>query len=795
MINHTKLKSTFYCVFIFFLFLAELCFCQVKVGDWNSLTSYLQIRDVELIENTIYSATEGGILSIEENDCSITTNINGLFGVDLLSIEKDNNDNLWIGGNSPFGFLQLYDPSKKESISYFDFQLTAIQDIQVKDSITWVLFQDGQDNGLMKFIFNERWEYRDSYRNYPEEITNINCFIALDSLIFLGTNDGVYSSMVENNLKNPFSWNKSIQNIDEAISSIDANTDGLVFTTDDGLFKYSYLLNQLNRIETQVELEQAQNIFISGNDYWFSEGEFLYSYSNNQLLVIENKYNILSISKFWDKYILGTDNGIIFLEWNSNTELFEKSLFTPNSPVTNSFSAIEVLDDGRLVGGSNQGLSILSNKGWRNILEIKENNTQIINENYNYDQFIADTVAYDFGEFISDIEQGPDGLLYCSIRGSRVYNGNPPRWSGGIIIVDIDNPENISIIDTSYLSYYTSSNNDLPYQVVLDIEFDNNDNLWVANPYCTNGNSPIHVRSPDGIWKHYGSNETETSLSYTPISIAFDNYNRTWLSSFQAADINIGLPNGGIAVLSYSGDPFTPNSFFWNQINLNGTVWSLEIGDNDRLYYLTPSGLNYYDLKAGSNPVLGENLYPYFPNISFGTGSKINIDFQGNIWASSSTQGVYVLQENTSYWPNLEGFNRSNSDLLSDEIRDIDFDHKRNLAYIATSNGVSVLKIPFGTPKKDFRNVKIFPSPFYIPSNNPMIIDGIIYESSLKVMTLNGRIIRNLISEGIENDGQQLKWDGRDNKGNYVATGVYLLMIYNQDGKNTIEKITVINNS
>ncbi|MAI85840.1 MAG: hypothetical protein CMF99_01440 [Candidatus Marinimicrobia bacterium] len=795
MIIYKKLKSNFYCFFIFFFVFVRLCLSQVKVGDWNSLTSFLQIRDVEFIENTLYTATEGGILSIKENDYSVITNTNGLIGVDLLSIAKDNNDNLWIGGNSPFGFLQLYDPLNKEPISSFDFQLTAIHDIQVKGSITWILFQDGQDNGLMKFVFDDRWEYRDSYRNYPEEISKINCFIALDSMIFLGTNDGIYSSMLENNLKNPFSWTKSIQDIEEPISSIDSNADGLVFTTDNGLFEYSYLSNQLNQIETQIELEQAQNIFVYGNDYWFSEGKQLYLFRNNELTLIENKYNILTISKVGDKYTLGTDNGIIFLEWKSSTELFEKSLFIPNSPVTNSFSAIEVLEDGRLVGGSNQGLSIFSNAGWRNILEIKEINTEIINESYNYDQFIADTVEYDFGEFISDIEQGPDGLVYCAIRGSRVYNSNPSRWSGGIIVVDIDNPENISTIDTSYLSYYTSSNSDLPYQVVLDVEFDNNGNLWVANPFCTNGNSPIHVRSPNGIWKHFGSNETETSLSYTPISIAFDNNNRIWVSSFQAADINIGRPNGGIAVLSFNGDPFNPNSFFWNQINLNGTVWSLGIGNNDRLYYLTPSGLNYYDLKPGSNPVLSENLYPYFPNISFGSGSKINIDFQGNIWASSSSQGVYVLQENTSYWPNLEGFNRLNSDLLSGEIRDIDFDHKRNLAYIATSNGVSVLKIPFGTPKNDFKNLKIFPSPYYVPSNNPMIIDGIIYESSFKVMTLNGRVIRDITSGGVSKDGQQLKWDGRDSEGNYVSTGVYLLMIYHQDGKNTIEKITVINKS
>ena len=105
MIIYKKWISTFYWSFTFFLFFLEISFCQVKVGDWNSLTSSLQIRDVQFIENTLYSATEGGILSIKENDYSVITNTNGLIGVDLLSIAKDNNDNLWVGGNSPFGFF------------------------------------------------------------------------------------------------------------------------------------------------------------------------------------------------------------------------------------------------------------------------------------------------------------------------------------------------------------------------------------------------------------------------------------------------------------------------------------------------------------------------------------------------------------------------------------------------------------------------------------------------------------------------------------------------------------------
>ena len=90
---------------------------------------------------------------------------------------KRKNNNLWVGGNSPYGFLQSYDPFTKKSLSSFDFNLTSIIDIQVADSITWVLFQVGQDNGLMKFIYNEEWQYRDSYKNFPDEITKINCLL------------------------------------------------------------------------------------------------------------------------------------------------------------------------------------------------------------------------------------------------------------------------------------------------------------------------------------------------------------------------------------------------------------------------------------------------------------------------------------------------------------------------------------------------------------------------------------------------------------------------------------------
>ena len=417
----------------------------------------------------------------------------------------------------------------------------------------------------------------------------------------------------------------------------------------------------------------------------------------------------------------------------------------------------------------------------------------ITQTDYDFNLFIGDTVQYDFGEYIADLEQGPDGLVYCAIRGSRVYSSNPPRWSGGVIVIDVDDPNNVSVIDTTFLSYHTTSGNSIPYQVTLDVEFDRDGNLWIANPYCINGNNPVHVRSPDGIWKHFGSSETSTRISQSPGSIIFDRWGRAWVSAFQAEEANLGLyPNGGISMLSYEGEPFDPINFNWDIINSSGTVWSLGMGINDRLYYLTPSGLNYYDIGSGNNPVIRQNPYSYFPNISFGYGAGISIDRQGNIWTYSPSQGVHVLLENTSYWPDINGFRTNNSPLLSDEIRDIDFDEKLNLAYIATSKGVNVLRVPFGVPKTNYKNIKVFPSPFSLPSDKPMKVDGLLYGSSMMVTTLDGKVVRHIRSQGLEIDGDQLSWDGRDKKGDYVSTGVYLLLIYNNDGTRTEEKITVI---
>ena len=38
------------------------------------------------------------------------------------------------------------------------------------------------------------------------------------------------------------------------------------------------------------------------------------------------------------------------------------------------------------------------------------------------------------------------------------------------------------------------------------------------------------------------------------------------------------------------------------------------------------------------------------------------------------------------------------------------------------------MKIPYGVPKSNYDNVKIFPSPYYLSSNYSMVIEGLVYD-------------------------------------------------------------------
>ncbi len=492
--------------------------------------------------------------------------------------------------------------------------------------------------------------------------------------------------------------------------------------------------------------------------------------------------------------IIGTESGLAIKNSHLNTFM----TYVPNTLPTNQISAVSVMADGRLIAGSSKGLSIFEPWGWRNIIETSTDNI-LIHDSFNPSYFSADTIPIDFGGYISDIEQGPNGKIFCAIRGTYP---EPRRHGGGVVIIDINNPEDFTLIDTTYLDYFLNE-----YMVVKDLSFDHSGNLWVADTYATTRLTPIHKMNPQGEWTSLSYDDSGYNFSLTPNTIEIDVWGRIWIGFFTGQENTVNgfsYPNGGLMMLTVneSTGSIIVNDISLSSIYTNHSIWSLGVVRN-RLFALSPNGMTYFDLQnSNNNPVqrqgplgLDGTPFTYFPQISFDgpdPGAKLKVDPENNIWVGSSNQGVYVLLDNTLYWPNADGIREANTHLLSDNISDIAFDEKLGIAYIASNRGINSLKIPFSKQKKDYSKLKVFPSPYLIPSDKPMVIAGTVQASSLLVTTITGHVIFSIRHEEMGIHGDQITWDGRDNFGELVGSGVYLLSIYNQDGLFAVEKITVI---
>ncbi|SVD13615.1 uncharacterized protein METZ01_LOCUS366469, partial [marine metagenome] len=149
------------------------------------------------------------------------TTIDGLNGVDISVIAADGNGYLWLGGSTPNGFVQIYDPIKKSSVGLFDYGLTEITGFWIGDSLALAAFIQGQDVGLMKWVFVDgEWSYRDIFRNFPVNIGNINGFGVHDSTIFLGSENGLWMGKFIDNLKDPANWEMPFPELSGTVSAM-----------------------------------------------------------------------------------------------------------------------------------------------------------------------------------------------------------------------------------------------------------------------------------------------------------------------------------------------------------------------------------------------------------------------------------------------------------------------------------------------------------------------------------------------------------------------------------------------
>ena len=209
-----------------------LLFGQARIGEWQAYTAPLHINDITGFEQQAICGTDGGLLIYDQDRDSFNTLtvIDHLAGTGINVVEIGKDGYLWLGGVSPYGFVQVYDFKNKKSIAEFNFGLTEIIDISITDSIGFVAFLENQDWGLMEFIYrDENWIYRDVYRNWPTNFESINAIEIWDDEVMVATEQGLFvGDWRRTNLKDPTSWEQPYTALSGNISSLHENGSNIL---------------------------------------------------------------------------------------------------------------------------------------------------------------------------------------------------------------------------------------------------------------------------------------------------------------------------------------------------------------------------------------------------------------------------------------------------------------------------------------------------------------------------------------------------------------------------------------
>jgi hypothetical protein len=127
--------------------------------------------------------------------------------------------------------------------------------------------------------------------------------------------------------------------------------------------------------------------------------------------------------------------------------------------------------------------------------------------------------------------------------------------------------------------------------------------------------------------------------------------------------------------------------------------------------------------------------------------------------------------------------------LMENDVKSIAIDEKSGTVYFATTSGLASLTTAAAAPRSSFEELAVFPNPYIVPGGSLLTVSGLVENSLLKIVTVDGRVIRNIRSPG----GLTGFWDGKDESGESVPSGVYIIVAYAEDGTKIAKtKVAVI---
>ena len=230
----------------------------------------------------------------------------------------------------------------------------------------------------------------------------------------------------------------------------------------------------------------------------------------------------------------------------------------------------------------------------------------------------------------------------------------------------------------------------------------------------------------------------------------------------------------------------TPTAIQYVTEDKNHNIW---VGTNHNTFMIEANQVGKEDATFSQIKVPRNDGTNYADYLLEGVNiSAIVIDGGNRKWFGTKGNGVYLISADNIN--QIQHFTTTNSKLLSDNIESIAINEKTGEVFIGTDKGLCSYMSDASTTNSEMTkdNVWAYPNPVKPDYTGLITITGLSFDADIKIVTTNGI----LVNQGRSNGGTYT-WNGKDLKGQKVASGIYMIETATSDGsKGIVCKIAII---